>query len=141
MIPSTLKGPINMVEVLLKIQGKIPSIENERDIKMELARMKTNSYAYPPEYHYLLFNFCLGYLFVRFSLLWPITKEMLTHLCNQRKHPALPYIMLNLIAYYSYHLSPQFAEKYVKDEPLLEGNSEEDEEEEDKPRNSMEREA
>lgn len=92
---------------------------------MELSRIKANVHAYPALYHYLLFNFCLGYSFVRFSLLWPIIKEILTHLINQKKHPAIPYILWNLIAYYNYHLSPEFPEESQKKHHKIEVEGEE----------------
>ncbi|KAL4488796.1 hypothetical protein ABPG72_016449 [Tetrahymena utriculariae] len=138
-MPSILKGEINMIEMLLYIQKQIPSIDNERSIKLELMRMKTNAYAYPPIYHYLLFNFCLGYMFVRFALLWPIAKEIITHLFNLKKHPHIPYIFLNILAYYNYQLSPQFISKYNNSDQLFEDiNDNEEEEDADEEENEEE---
>lgn len=93
--------------------------------------MKTNAHAYPPIYHYLLFNFCLGYLYVRFSLLWPTVKEVISHLFNLKKHPSIPYIFINIISYYNYHLSPQFEEKYNHHEDQFKDIEEEDIDEEE----------
>lgn len=78
-----------MIPTLVYISTLTPTIENEREIKIELARMKTNSYAYPSEYLQLLFNFCLGYTFVRFALLWPIAREIITHLLNAKRDAKL----------------------------------------------------